>query len=610
MGRLAGSFVLLTIVVIGGACAGAPSDAASTDVPRVSGPVDTPTPEATPSPAATPPAATAGPERDVTVEVHRHLTRPVEASQRDPLTKYRVLLGPCADRSPTHGHQGHMVVWRPDGDEIVFSSGTDIYAIGPTGQRLRVVAADPAVSRSLITGFTVAPDGEHLVYATCQFPAPPTAYTRSINAEPTFEFELALRPMARGGWTPQRLTTNWELDHFPTWSPDGTRIAFLRGRPGSSPGSPRSPTALMVMAADGTDERVAPHSPGLLIHHPPAWSPDGTRLAVARHSTSNGTGLWVVDVDGETATHLTPAVSGAAWSPDGKRMAFAKADGDEVGLYTIAADGTDARRLTTIDGWWPQAWPKRWGEPDASQAWIETVAWASDGIRILVRANTDSGVVVIDADGQARVDIAVPMMIAGEAQAIAGFRAAAWAPDGTRIALLGVDNADQPMLVTTAPDGSDPQLLTRASLAWGVPQATGGGAPVGLVGAAACRAGIVVPDPARRPGLVADCEALLALRDAMTDDTVLDWREDLDRPLPSWQGVILGGTPPPGDRCVSQRPGRAWLYPDGGSSARRTGVPLPRLQRPDRADPRGARPVAQAAVPRASLKLADGPNPR
>ena len=56
----------------------------------------------------------------------------------------------------------------------------------------------------------------------------------------------------------------------------------------------------------------------------------------------------------------------------------------------------------------------------------------------------------------------------------------------------------------------------------------------------ACSMG-AVPDPANNPGLVSDCEALLASRDTLAGDATLDW--SADRPIEEWEGVAVGGTP-------------------------------------------------------------------
>ena len=59
--------------------------------------------------------------------------------------------------------------------------------------------------------------------------------------------------------------------------------------------------------------------------------------------------------------------------------------------------------------------------------------------------------------------------------------------------------------------------------------------------AAACDNGLTVPEPDANPGLVADCEALLALRDALRGDRPLDW--GYGRSITHWQGVLLAGEP-------------------------------------------------------------------
>ena len=53
---------------------------------------------------------------------------------------------------------------------------------------------------------------------------------------------------------------------------------------------------------------------------------------------------------------------------------------------------------------------------------------------------------------------------------------------------------------------------------------------MGLVGAAACRAGVVVLDLEREPGMVADRETVMVLRAALGDNVGLNGREDLDCP--------------------------------------------------------------------------------
>ena len=53
--------------------------------------------------------------------------------------------------------------------------------------------------------------------------------------------------------------------------------------------------------------------------------------------------------------------------------------------------------------------------------------------------------------------------------------------------------------------------------------------------------GYLVPQPDRNPGLVADCETLLGLRDTLAGPTILNW--GLGTPLQQWAGVQISGEP-------------------------------------------------------------------
>lgn len=58
---------------------------------------------------------------------------------------------------------------------------------------------------------------------------------------------------------------------------------------------------------------------------------------------------------------------------------------------------------------------------------------------------------------------------------------------------------------------------------------------------ASCSAGTAVPEPAANPGLVGDCESLLAMRETLAETGTLDW--SAGRPLAEWSGVTVAGTP-------------------------------------------------------------------
>jgi Tol biopolymer transport system component len=112
----------------------------------------------------------------------------------------------------------------------------------------------------------------------------------------------------------------------------------------------------------------------------PAWSPDGSRLAVSTDAGPIGEfgparfGLAIVDVDSKEVTQVLDHKSAegqdqfASWSPDGKRLAFygvrSKSGQDQVegigqtAVFVVNIDGSGLRRLTP--------WNMLAGDPDWS----------------------------------------------------------------------------------------------------------------------------------------------------------------------------------------------------------------------------------------------------
>src|SRR5918999_806486 len=150
-----------------------------------------------------------------------------------------------------------------------------------------------------------------------------------------------------------------------SWSPDGTQIAFLRD--GGS-----SEAHLNTIRADGTDMRQLSSLPiDVVLGAQPAWSPDGSMLAITTSANSPvdlltgskpGRDLYVVPADGSREKRLTESgergVSdrGPTWSADGSRLAFESLDREklaESALYTVRADGACERRIAAVDGWHP-----------------------------------------------------------------------------------------------------------------------------------------------------------------------------------------------------------------------------------------------------------------
>ena len=132
-----------------------------------------------------------------------------------------------------------------------------------------------------------------------------------------------------------RLTGAGVNDRMPVWSPDGSRLAFVR-----QDGEFLS----VVVRSDGSDERVIATLANEM-GRPPVWSPDGERVAFAGFRD-----LYVARADGGGVTNLTNdgrSYSRPAWSPDGTALAFASVYPGNSDIYSVAVDGGPVVRLTS-----------------------------------------------------------------------------------------------------------------------------------------------------------------------------------------------------------------------------------------------------------------------
>lgn len=118
----------------------------------------------------------------------------------------------------------------------------------------------------------LSPDGRTAVFTVQEWSIQKNKSTSSLWSVPT------------AGGPARRLTTAAASDSAPTWSPDGTRIAFISKR-----GEDESPSLYVLPLAGGEAEKIL-ELPFALSS--PRWMPDGSRVVVATSAIAALAGTW------------------------------------------------------------------------------------------------------------------------------------------------------------------------------------------------------------------------------------------------------------------------------------------------------------------------------
>jgi Tol biopolymer transport system component len=218
----------------------------------------------------------------------------------------------------------------------------------------------------------------------------------------------------------------------PSWSPDGTRIAFVVGDPRHLPAY-AGDGDIAVMNADGTGLVRLTESQR---DAGPAWSPDGTKIAFVR---DQGSALFVMNSDGTAAKQIyspsSCAVQSPTWSPDGAEILFR--EGCDVGrLFSVHPDGTGATALT----------------PTGFDAY--TPAYSPDGKRVVFGHGSDLWSMNNDGSGRTPItNCVLPQCVYDIAPT--------WSPDGSRIAFVrDVNGGNDFQVWEMNADGTDVHALT------------------------------------------------------------------------------------------------------------------------------------------------------
>jgi tricorn protease len=229
----------------------------------------------------------------------------------------------------------------PDGKLAAFIVDGDVFVTGVTSKDDQEIAK-PFTARVTATteresSLSWSPDGEHLLFSSAVSgrdnlylakPADP-----DVPWTESFEF------------TTTRLTDSANEDYSAAFSPDGSKIAFVRGR-----------GHLIVIPAEGGAETVL----GEFWYEPSfQWSPDGRWIAYSASDDQFNYDIWIVPAEGGEAYNVSRHPNDdlvPSWSPDGKRLVWtAKRVGGTYDVWGVWLNREDDERT-------PAQWLKVWND--------------------------------------------------------------------------------------------------------------------------------------------------------------------------------------------------------------------------------------------------------
>lgn len=229
---------------------------------------------------------------------------------------------------------GHAAAWFDDGQRLVFVHDNDLHLLD-LEQRQTVRLTNDEFDVRLPRP---SPDGSQVLFAS----------SRSGHQDlwlVATDDESA----------PRQLTENaMDIDDprfGHAWSPDGRHVAFV-----SNQAERWEDDLWLVEASSGRSRQL---SAGFMASGIPAFSPDGTRIAV--YGTPKD-GFWyldladifLVDLDGvETRVEMQVTameVGAPAWSADGSELFFPVHERGELELWRVPASGGVATRVTNMGG--------------------------------------------------------------------------------------------------------------------------------------------------------------------------------------------------------------------------------------------------------------------
>jgi len=225
----------------------------------------------------------------------------------------------------------------PDGAKVAFTSfarGNPAIFILSTDTGRRLPFYNQVASMNATPDFT--PDGKQLLYSST---ASGRAQIYSANID---------------GSNLRRISNTSALEVEPKVNPKtGTDLVFVSGRSG--------PQQIYRMNMDGADVQRLSNGEGEASN--PCWHPNGQLMAFAwtRGFATGNFNIFVMDVASRNFNQLTYGAGrneNPTWAPDGRRLAFMSTRSGSEQIWTMLADGTQLKQLTTAGKNGTPVWAK------------------------------------------------------------------------------------------------------------------------------------------------------------------------------------------------------------------------------------------------------------
>lgn len=342
--------------------------------------------------------------------------------------------------------------WTPDGSQIVFIKGREIWRANADGSQAHKLLTAPGLAYFL----KVSPDGKCMRYSVQE-------QLGGMRALPLWEANT-------DGSGAHRLLPGWQeqpIQFAGSWSPDGRSYVFgaevdrggnvhvdlwlvperrgwfshrrlvpvqlTRGPLDLGPPVAFSPDGRTLFAAGGqlhgelmrfdpATHQAAPYLSGISASEE-AFSPDGQWVTYITAPDGN---LWLSRTDGSNRLQLTPATDSAfipRWSPDGRRIAFEWWPGSKKGekLAVIARDGGAPEQVI----------------PDSEDSHEQDdPTWSPDGEQIIFAR--DAGRAAVERMELLRVDLRTRKVT--PVPGSEGLFSPRWSRDGRYLAALSLDS--------------------------------------------------------------------------------------------------------------------------------------------------------------------------